>query len=194
MNPLDLAVRVGSVLDRLGIAWVLGGSLASSLIGEPRSTLDIDVAVILERDHVAPLVAAVIDDYYISEPMVSTAIEHGSSFNLIHHETGMKVDVFVLTDAPLDRRQMARRVSVAIADGVHIWVGAPEDQILRKLDWFRAGGGVSDRQWRDVVAMVRVQKSRLDIVDLQRTAAELGLGELLSRALSDADGITGVQR
>lgn len=187
MNPLDLVVQVGMVLDRLGINWVLGGSLASSLIGEPRSTLDVDVAVVLERHQVAPLIEAVSSGYYINEQMVAVAIEHGSSFNLIHYDTGIKVDVFVLTDDPLDRRQMARRQSVEIAEGVHIWVGTPEDQVLRKLASFRAGGEVSDCQWRDVVAMVRVQWGRLDLGDLRHTAADLGLDDLLEQALSDAN-------
>lgn len=122
VTPLDLVVRIGAILDDLDLDWVLGGSLASSLVGEPRTTLDIDMAVVLERRNVETLVAAVRADYYVSEPMVLEAVEHGSSFNLLHFETGFKVDVFVLTDDPLDRRQLAGRQRVDL-EGATIWIG-----------------------------------------------------------------------
>lgn len=133
MTPLDLVVGIGSILDRLNIEWVLGGSLASSIVGEPRSTLDIDVAVLL------------------------------------------------------DRRQITRRQAVELDSGEVIWVGSADDQVLRKLSWFRAGGHTSDRQWRDVVAILTVQGDRIDRVELQRTADELGLGDLAARAIAKAD-------
>lgn len=190
MTPLDLVVRIGAILDSLGIDWVLGGSLASSLVGEPRSTLDIDMAVLLDRRSVSPLVAAVEADYYVNEQMALDAVEHGSSFNLVHYETAIKVDIFVLTDDPLDQRQLSRREAVELETGATIWVGAPDDQVLRKLWWFRAGGQVSDRQWRDVLAILMVQAHRLDRVELQRTADDLGLGALAARAISEASGET----
>ena len=184
MTPLDLVVRIGAILDDLGLDWVLGGSLASSLVGEPRATLDIDVAVVLERRNVEALVAAVRADYYVSEPMVLEAIEHGSSFNLLHFGTGFKIDVFVLTDDPLDRRQLAGRQTVTLDDGTTIYVGSPIDQVLRKLRWFQSGGGVSDRQWRDVLAILTVQAQRIDHAELLAAADQLGLGPLATRAIA----------
>jgi len=121
--------------------------------------LDIDVAVVLERRHIPPLIAAVAPDYYVSESMALDALEHGTSFNLVHYESAMKVDVFVLTD----------------------------DQVLRKLFWFRPGGHVSDRQWRDVISILTVQGERIDRAELQRTADESGLGDLMARAIAEAD-------
>jgi hypothetical protein len=188
VTPLDLVVHVGSILDELGVRWVLGGSLASSLVGEPRSTLDIDLAVEIDRGDVSALVARVEADFYVSEPMALEAVVHGTSFNLLHFESGLKVDIFVLTDAPLDRRQISRREAVEIESGVRIWVGASDDQILRKLSWFRAGGQISDRQWRDVLAILIVQGDRIDHTELQRAADELGLGELAARAIAEAHG------
>jgi hypothetical protein len=145
------------------------------------------VAVVLERRHISHLIAAVAPDYYVSESMMLDALEHGTSFNLVHDESAMKVDVLVLTDDPLDRRQITRREAVELDTGDVIWVGAPDDQVLRKLFWFRAGGHVSDRQWRDVIAILTVQGERIDRAELQRTADELGLGDLVARAIAEAD-------
>jgi hypothetical protein len=187
VTPLDLVVQIGAILDDVGLDWVLGGSLASSLVGEPRATLDIDVAVLLERRNVEALVAAVRADYYVIEPMVLEAVEHGSSFNLLHFGTGFKIDVFVLTDDALDRRQLAGRQTVTLDDGTTIWVGSPIDQVLRKLRWFQSGGEVSDRQWRDVMAILTVQAQRIDHAELLAAADQLGLGPLASRAIAALD-------
>ncbi len=186
MTPLEHVVAIGRILDELGIAWVLGGSLASSIVGEPRSTMDIDVAVQLEVGRVHDLVAAVCDDYYVSEDMVRDALTNASSFNLIHFGSGMKIDLFSLSDDPLDVRQLARRQLVEIEPGTSIWVGAADDQVLRKLRWYRLGGEVSDRQWRDVVAILQVQGRRIDHQQLLIDAGSLGLADLVAAALSDA--------
>jgi hypothetical protein len=185
VTPLDHVVRIGRLLDSLGVPWVLGGSLASSIVGEPRSTMDIDVAVALDPAVVGDLIAAVAEEYYVSEDMVRDAVARHSSFNLIHFATGMKVDVFPLSDDPLDVRQLERRERVDVAPGVAIWVGAPDDQVLRKLCWFRLGGEVSERQWRDVVSILLVQGSRVDHQQLLADSGPLGVADLVERALAD---------
>lgn len=187
MTPLEHVSALGRVLDGLGLPWVLGGSLASSLVGEPRSTVDIDVAVLLAEHHVASLVDAVLADYYVSADMVREAVLNHSSFNLLHHSSGMKVDVFPLADAPLDRLQLARRQLVEVAPDMRIWVGSAADQVLRKLYWFRLGGEVSERQWRDVLSIVRVQGPQLDRVGLTDDARTVGLGDLLEQVLAEVE-------
>ena len=87
VTPVEHVVAVGSVLDSLGIAWVLGGSLASSIVGEPRSTMDIDIAVRMEAERVVDFVDAVRDNYYVDESMVMDAVLRSASFNLIHSRT-----------------------------------------------------------------------------------------------------------
>lgn len=186
VTPLDHVVRIGRVLDGLGVPWVLGGSLASSLVGEPRSTMDVDVAVALDVADVDRLVEAVQADYYVSAQMARDAVSRHSSFNLIHFETGMKVDLFPLSDDPLDVRQLAGREQVVVAPEVLVWVGAAADQVLRKLRWFDMGGQVSDRQWRDVVAILRVQAARIDRSQLLLDAGPLGLADLFARAVDEA--------
>lgn len=83
-------------------------------------------------------------------------------------------------------RQLARRERVEVTAEIAVWVGAPDDQVLRRLAWFRAGGEVSDRQWRDVVAILRVQGDRIDRVHLLVDAAEFGLADLATRAIQQA--------
>lgn len=161
--------------------------MASSLVGEPRSTVDIDVAVLLSERDIDPLVQVVSGDYYVSAEMVREAVIDHSSFNLLHHSTGMKVDVFPLGDAPLDRLQLARRQLVEVEPGIRVWVGSAADQVLRKLYWFRLGGEVSERQWRDVLAIIRVQGPRLDRAGLTDDARTVGLADLLGQVLAEAD-------
>lgn len=189
-GPLDITLRVVTILDDLGIPYVLGGSLASSLLGEPRSTADIDMAIRISASQLAPLLAALEPDFYVSEDAARDAIDGNASFNLIHLESVLKVDLFVLGDNLLDRRQLERRVRVQVHDDppCELWIGSAEDQILRKLTWYEAGGRVSDRQWRDVLGIIAVQRERLDMDSLRALAKELGLGELLDRGLGEADG------
>jgi hypothetical protein len=185
VTPIDHVVRIGELLDSLGIRWVLGGSLASSLIGDPRSTMDIDVAIALESTQVAPLVAAVEREYYVDrERVIRATIEH-SSFNLIHLATGMKFDLFPLSADPLDARQLSRRRRVTLEGAAEIWVGAADDQVLRKLRWYQMGNEASERQWRDVLSILRVQGQLLDHQQLLIDADGLGLGPLMGRALAE---------
>ncbi len=189
MDPLDLVEEIGRLFEEVGIAWVLGGSMASSVSGQPRATMDVDIAVRMDLDHVAKLCDVVTPAYYASEQMIREAVVHRSSFNLIRLDGVMRVDVFVLGDDLLDRRQMERRLQIEVpgtGGPILIWVGSPEDQILRKLRWFQLGGEVSDRQWNDVLGILTVQAPTIDLTDIVRTATQLGLGDLAVRAIAEA--------
>jgi hypothetical protein len=182
-GPLDLVSQVATILDGLGIRYALGGSMASSLVGEPRSTVDVDIAIKLEHEAGAALLDRVSAEFYVPIDSARVAIEAHSSFNLIDTAHGLKVDLFVLGDGLLDRMQIERRMNITIpgfADG--LWVTSPEDQVLRKLDWYRSSGHESERQWRDVVGILRVHGDAMDTSYLDETARELDLRSLLDDA------------
>ncbi|HQX83000.1 MAG TPA: hypothetical protein PKW63_14640 [Vicinamibacterales bacterium] len=182
-DPLDVAAQVSRALDGLGIPFTIGGSIASSVAGEPRSTIDIDFVVALEELHVAPLVAMLEPDFYIDADALTRAVRNRRSASAIHHGTQVKVDLFIAGGTPLDLSQIARRREVRIG-GRRLFVHPPEDILLQKLRWFRLGGEVSDRQWRDILGIVRVQGDRLDREYLEAQAPVLGVETLLEKALS----------
>jgi hypothetical protein len=185
IDPIETALIVTAVLDRLGIRHTVGGSIAASFAGEPRWTVDIHIVVELDESHVAPLVAALEADFYVDAEALRRAVRAHSTTNLIHQATQLKVDLFIAGGTPLDAQQLDRRLSVALGDGRHLHVHPPEDILLQKLRWFRRGGEASDRQWRDVRGIVRVQGGRLDRQYLRTNADTLGVTDLLERALAE---------
>jgi len=187
-EALAVTFTVARVLDDLGIPYLLGGSLASSLHGIPRSTEDADLVADLRPEHIDPLVAALRPSFYIDDERVADAIRRRASFNIIHLSTMIKVDLFVLKGDPLSRQEMDRRQRIQIsgAEGMQLPVATAEDIILQKLAWFRLGGGVSERQWNDLLGVLKVRKGGLDLPYLERWAAELEVGDLLSRALGES--------
>lgn len=182
-DPLDVAVIVARALDAVGVPYTIGGSIASSMAGEPRSTIDIDFVVAMDEGHIAPLVARLDDEFYLSADALTRAVRDRRSANLIHQDTQVKVDLFIAGGTPLDASQIARRREVDIG-GRRLFVHPPEDILLQKLRWFRMGGEVSDRQWRDILGIVRVQGTRLDRAYLESQAPILDVADLLNRALS----------
>jgi hypothetical protein len=184
-DPLRVAALVGGVLSDLGVRYSIGGSLASSVSGEPRSTLDIDIVVELEEQHVDSLIARLQDAFYIERAALERAVRTQSAANIIHIGTSVKVDFFVTGGTPIDTDLLDRRMSVLVGDApaVRVYVHTAEDILLQKLRWFRLGGETSDRQWRDVLGIVRVQEGRLDRDYLTRQSARLAVGDLLLRAM-----------
>jgi Nucleotidyl transferase AbiEii toxin, Type IV TA system len=186
LDPLALAGIVAHALDELGIPYVIGGSVASSLYGEPRSSLDLDLMIDATPEQAEALAAKLSSDFYVPIEDVPDAARSRRSFNAIHLSTAMKVDFFFVEDEPFAKRQMDRRRKVFFENlGIELFFYAPEDVLIRKLLWFRAGDGVSERQWRDVVGLLK-SRADLDFGYLRDVAAELGLGDLLSKALAAA--------
>ncbi|HKY13695.1 MAG TPA: hypothetical protein VJM33_02130 [Microthrixaceae bacterium] len=183
-SPLSLVARLVGLFEELDIPYALGGSLASSMFGEPRATADVDMAIRVDVELGEQLLDRVAVEFYVPLAAARTAIRTQQSFNLLDIEQGLKADLFVLGDGMIDQRQINRRVRVHLPGvPIDLWVTSPEDQVLRKLEWFRAGDHTSDRQWRDVLGLLTVRGDRLDLVDVRAAAEGLGLGELLEQAL-----------
>jgi hypothetical protein len=185
-DPIAVAVRVGEILDALGVRHTIGGSIAASFAGEPRSTIDVDFVAALSDRHVAPLVVAATPEFYVAEAALHRAVALRGTANLIHQDSQIKVDLFVAGGTPLDDQQLARRLRVEIRPGQVIYIHPPEDILLQKLRWYRKGGGTSDRQWRDAIAIVRTQGQRLDRSYLVANAPALEVETLLERVLREA--------
>ncbi len=186
---IEVTLAVAAVLDRCGIPYTVGGSLASSLSGEPRASLDADVVVQIRPDQIDGLVDLLGDEFYADADAIRRAIDTGSSTNLVHRPSGIKVDLFPARSF-LDHQQLLRRQLVKVASDPDrsLYVHSPEDILLQKLHWYRLGGGTSERQWRDVVSIVLVQGSRLDRQYLSTGAEQIGVSDLLQRAYRSVSG------
>lgn len=186
-EPLLVVARLARAMDALGIEYVVGGSLASSIYGVPRATQDVDLVADFEPEHAEPLADALRPDFYVDVDMILEAVEREASFNVIHLATMFKADVFVMKGDAWSREQMRRARSEQFEgrEGVlSVRFASPEDTLLHKLLWYRLGNEVSDRQWNDVLGVLKVQGDLLDDDYLDRWAGDLEVADLLDRARS----------
>jgi hypothetical protein len=188
---LDVTLVVTDALEKSDVPYSVGGSLAASFSGEPRTSIDADIVVEMRLDQVELFLRTVGADFYADPDSLRRAIQSGSSTNLIHRPSSIKVDLFaastLLDTHELERR---RRVQVASAPDRFIYIHSPEDILLQKLQWYRMGRSVSERQWRDALSIVLVQGERLDRNYLSTMAARLELTDLLQRVYTQAAGAT----
>lgn len=176
-------------LDELGVRHYIGGSVASSAHGVPRASIDADVVADLDSERVAPFVGRLSEAYYIDESRVRSAVESRRSFNAIHLATMFKVDVFVSKGRPFDQEALERARPEPLTDAAgarRFFVATPEDTVLAKLEWFRAGGEVSERQWGDIIGVLKTGWPQLDQGYLTRWATTLDVVDLLERARAEA--------
>jgi hypothetical protein len=186
----DVAVqRLAEVFDSLGIHYFVGGSVASSVHGIPRLTADVDIVAEIRPEKVPALVAVLGDAFYADADLIDQALRDSSSFNVIHLATMVKADIFPLQPVPWMEAEMLRRQKRPIGpadDSPPVYVASAEDMILQKLRWYRLTGERSDKQWEDVLGILKVQGGATDFPYLRYWAPELEVGDLLNRALADA--------
>jgi len=193
--PLFQALEpVVHAFEILSAPYCLGGSVASSALGTARTTLNVDLVADLKQGHTPGFVAQLANAFYASETAIAEAIARKGCFNVIHLATMFKVDVFAIKARAFDRVAFQRRTeglfSIADCDR-RFFHATPEDIILYKLEWYRLGDEVSERQWQDVLGVLRVQRGRLDLDYLRNWAAELGISDLFERIRHEAEPSSG---
>jgi len=196
MNDMDgkreneeVIERLADVLDDLGIRYAIGGSVASALYGTVRFTRDADISVQPFSPVANRLYELLKDEFYISREAMEEALKSHGSFSIVHFETAFKIDIFIhgpseFEERLLDRRRMLRLADISRRD---VCVVSPEDIVLLKLRWFKETDCTSERQWNDVLGVLRIQRELLDFEYLTDSARKLGLEELLDRARAEAD-------
>lgn len=193
MNPasetLIVALEFARTLERLGIAHMLAGSLASATYGEARTTIDADFAVHMTPEQAARLASALQADYHVQADALveAAALKHMS--NVFRKHPFVKIDLHVRAPTGHSLEEMRRAQPLAVGESPEavIRIATPEDVVLQKLRWFRSGDEVSDRQWRDVLGVLKRRASSLDVQYMRKWAQSLGVADLLERAFAETN-------
>lgn len=188
-DTIKITLQATGVLEQLGIPYLIGGSMASIIHGEPRLTTDLDLVVDLRKEQVPALVTALEADFHVDDRSLLRAIRESSSTNFIYLETMFKLDIYIAKRDEWTLEQMRLREKKCLIEGDNSTarqVSNPATTILQKLWWYRRGGEVSEKQWRDVQGVLKVQSTSLDFDYLHQWAATLKVADLLNRAFDDA--------
>ena len=177
------------VFERLSIPYYIGGSIASSVYGMARATMDVDIIADIKSNHISSLRQNLEKDYYIDEDTIVDAIRNNSSFNIIHIGLMIKIDVFIHKNEPYQNEALRRKIEDNLDESepnTKFYFSSPEDIVINKLQWYKMGGRVSERQWLDIIGVIKVQCDSLDKKYLQYWSIKLGLYDLLEKAFTDA--------
>jgi hypothetical protein len=173
----ELLSQLVPALTRAEVPYMLTGSLASSAHGMPRSTRALDIVIAPTHKQLLALMQEFPGDrYYADEQQALQAFANRSQFNIIDFSTGWKTDFIIAQDSEYGRLALSRRMLIDMA-GASIYVAAPEDVLIAKLQW--AKRGESDRQLQDAGGIINTQGSKLDLSYIERWVRELHLEEEL---------------
>jgi hypothetical protein len=183
-DTTEVAVQLARAMERAGVEYAVGGSVASSAYGEPRATRDLDFAVRLTPRLVPSLLESLGPDFVVDSELLLEGIRTGRSVNIFFLPFFTKIDLFVRGDDEYDRAEFSRRNEIEVVPGERILASSPEDNLLWKLRWYRKGGEVSDQQWRDVLGLLRVSGETMDLAYLRSWAMHHSVDDLLEQAMS----------
>jgi hypothetical protein len=186
MEPSELLRRFVEVLERLHLPYLVTGSMATMAYGEPRFTNDIDVVVALPLDLVDAFCASFLaPEFYCYHEAAKQAVQERSQFNIIHLESGLKIDVMIPDDSEFNRSRLARGVRVRSQSGIEICFASPEDVIIKKLEYYRVGG--SEKHVRDIAGVLKLLEERVDRAYITSWASRLQLAEVWQDVLKRVD-------
>jgi len=185
------AADAAALFERLGVPYVLAGGVATIVYGEPRSTLDVDFAAHLGSEQARRLPVLAGNDFLVAPESALEAARTCSMFTMVHAASFVKIDVHVVPRSGIHKEEIERGRWQRLGPGYpdEIRIATPEDLVLQKLRWYLDAGGVSEKQWRDVLGILKARGHSLDLVYIRRWAPVLGIVEVLDRALVAA-GIT----
>ncbi len=178
MTTEEVLVLVLRRLQEAGIQFMITGSFASNIHGIPRATQDADIVIEADPRLLGTFFSGLGLDFYVSPDAAMEALQREGMFNVIHLDTGLKVDLIIRKSRPFSRTEFSRRERADFLGEDH-WFATAEDIILAKLEWAKMGQ--SERQFSDALNVAKVQGASLDRAYLRKWAAELGVEELLDR-------------
>lgn len=174
MEPFDLRAYLIAALEKLGIEYFITGSVAATYYGEPRMTNDIDVVVRLSEQSVIALCAQFpAPEFYVSEAAARQAVRGRGQFNIIHPDSGLKVDVIVASESPFDRSRLSRKRRGPADQNYEAFFASPEDVIIKKMQYYQEGG--SEKHIRDITGILKLSRDQIDAQYVQHWAKEFGL-------------------
>ncbi|MDD5132808.1 MAG: hypothetical protein PHH44_09140 [bacterium] len=177
MGPLELLQKVVAVFEQLKIPYLVTGSVAAMAYGEPRFTNDIDIVAAIREAHVPVLIDSFPkNEFYIDPDMIKEAIRKKHQFNIIHPASGLKVDVIIRHDTPFDKSRFQRVRRLKPAESFQANFAAPEDVIIKKMEYYKAGG--SEKHLRDITAILKITGENIDREYISQWADSLGLTKI----------------
>ncbi|MFB2772674.1 hypothetical protein ACE1AT_25860 [Pelatocladus sp. BLCC-F211] len=185
-DSIALAGELHQILESVNIPYYVSGGVASSIHGEPRSTRDLDLVISVQADQIDLLVTTLeAAGYYCPAGAVENLkLGRERMLNITHTEAIANADLYVTDNTPFAASQIARRQLLDVEGMPAFWVISPEDLVLQKLLWGR--GSQSEKQWRDVLGILKLQAENLDYGYLTEWAERLGLVDALIMALTEA--------
>lgn len=166
-------------LNSLGLRYPVTGSIATVLYGEPRFSNGIDLVVMLAADRIEELCLAFPQpEFYISPESARRAVQRRGQFNIIHPASGLKLDIMVPAETPFNRSRFERAKQITLMPDLEVSFAAPEDVIIKKMEYYREGG--SDKHLRDITGILKVRAEEVDRNYIADWAERLGLSEIWS--------------
>jgi hypothetical protein len=191
-EPVVVALKVARIFEALGIRYLVGGGVASTVQGEPRYTRDVDIALHFRPSQVEPLIRSLEEsDFFFSAAAIRSSITGWNYFDLLHKKLFIKVDCYVRPEAGIHAEEIRRamRIQVGSSPADVLSVATPEDTVIQKLVWYRMSDEVQDHQRRDVVGILRTWRGKLDDAYMDRWSTTLGVADLLDRVRKEAASV-----